>query len=51
MISVFDYRMMEDGTRDPDILKDFILRVVDHGFAILQLFNEESVRRTEKYVI
>jgi hypothetical protein len=48
MIPVFDYRIRKDKTRDSNALKDFINYVVDHGFGILQLFNEETISRIEK---
>ena len=48
MTPIFDYRIRENGTRDSDALKYFIQHVIDHGFGILQLFNEDSVRRIEK---
>lgn len=48
MIPIFDYRLRDDGSRDSEALKDFIFYVVEHGFGILQLFNEESVKRIEK---
>jgi hypothetical protein len=42
MIPVFDYR-----NKDPEALTGFIDYVVAHGFGVLQLFNESTIKRIE----
>jgi hypothetical protein len=48
MIPVFDYRKKEDGERDPQALKDFILYIMEHGFGIIQLFDKKTIKSIEK---
>lgn len=42
MIPVFDYRL-----KDETALANFISHVVEHGFGVLQLFNEDTIKRIE----
>jgi len=43
---VFDYRCI-DGSRDDAQLLAFIEHVKDHGFGVLQLFNDKTVKTLE----
>ena len=44
MIPIYDYKK-----KNPDQLNAFVKHVIDHGFGILQLFDEKTVKRIEKH--
>lgn len=44
MIPIYDYKK-----KNADQLNAFVKHVIDHGFGILQLFDEKTVKRIEKH--